>query len=504
MSTNINEGAENVNINSASAQTDGIFVPSKEWQDVPDWADPLPPCGEYRTSFNTNRRQARWDNPPGAETVFDKRAGKLQTAGASQKAEQNGDTDGAGTGVRILRIPNHATSRSTAANKVILFFADEKTFTVSDLMSFDRDKDPSNMIGKRWLCKGDSLLIAGPTGIGKSSFIMAMVVNWSLGLDLFGIKPVNALRCLIIQAENNQGDLAIAFQDLLKSQKLSAEQMKQLGENLVFQQVSSKAGTAFVEYAKAQIAKHKPDVIIADPLFSYAGGDVSKQAEMSPFLRNQIQPILNETGVIWAFVHHTGKPPRDGQQSNRRALYDSLGSTDLTNWAREIISIRYEDWDERIFKVEFGKRARQANLVDGSGRPVYDLFLKHSKNGVVWEEAERTEAKAATDKNAKAAQAKIEWVRNFIMDHETVTIEQLQMYGPQNDVGKNAVVGIARALAQNKDASPRIYEYKIEGETKKLVVFSTVPESDRTGPEKPSKPKKKTEKKTEAANATAS
>jgi len=330
MSTNINEGAENVNINSASAQTDGIFVPSKEWQDVPDWADPLPPCGEYRTSFNTNRRQARWDNPPGAETVFDKRAGKLQTAGASQKAEQNGDTDGAGTGVRILRIPNHATSRSTAANKVILFFADEKTFTVSDLMSFDRDKDPSNMIGKRWLCKGDSLLIAGPTGIGKSSFIMAMVVNWSLGLDLFGIKPVNALRCLIIQAENNQGDLAIAFQDLLKSQKLSAEQMKQLGENLVFQQVSSKAGTAFVEYAKAQIAKHKPDLIIADPLFSYAGGDVSKQAEMSPFLRNQIQPILNETGVIWAFVHHTGKPPRDGQQSNRRALYDSLGSTDLT------------------------------------------------------------------------------------------------------------------------------------------------------------------------------
>jgi len=86
---NINEGAENMD--SASAQTEGIFVPSKEWQDVPDWADPLPPCGQYRNNFDTNRRQARWDNPPGPETVFDKRTGKPQTVGASQKTAQNGN-----------------------------------------------------------------------------------------------------------------------------------------------------------------------------------------------------------------------------------------------------------------------------------------------------------------------------------------------------------------------------------------------------------------------------
>jgi hypothetical protein len=80
-----NEGAENVNANSASAQADDFFVPSKEWQDVPDWADPLPPCGEYRTNFNTKRRQARWDNPPGPEAVSGKRTGKVQTVGAAQK-----------------------------------------------------------------------------------------------------------------------------------------------------------------------------------------------------------------------------------------------------------------------------------------------------------------------------------------------------------------------------------------------------------------------------------
>ena len=73
------KGTENMHTNGASAQKEGIFVPSKEWQDVLDWADPLPPGGEYRVNIATGRKQARWNNPPGPHSVFDKRTGKNQT-----------------------------------------------------------------------------------------------------------------------------------------------------------------------------------------------------------------------------------------------------------------------------------------------------------------------------------------------------------------------------------------------------------------------------------------
>jgi AAA domain len=58
---------------SKDGTTDYEFVPSTEWQDVPDWAV-LPNGGEYDMA----RRRARWDNPPPPETVTDKRTGKPQ------------------------------------------------------------------------------------------------------------------------------------------------------------------------------------------------------------------------------------------------------------------------------------------------------------------------------------------------------------------------------------------------------------------------------------------
>lgn len=49
------------------------FVPSDQWQDVPDWAA-VPNGGHYRMNPNTGINQARWDLPiPPASSVIDKR-----------------------------------------------------------------------------------------------------------------------------------------------------------------------------------------------------------------------------------------------------------------------------------------------------------------------------------------------------------------------------------------------------------------------------------------------
>jgi AAA domain-containing protein len=130
---------------------------------------------------------------------------------------------------------------------------DEKMFTVEGLLNYDLENDPKSLIGNRWLCEGSSLLITGPTGVGKSSFIMTLAVDWALGERPFGLAPKRPLKTLIIQAENDEGDLATPLQGLLSSRNLSKEQISELNERIIFKQIATKTGAAFADYLRAQV-----------------------------------------------------------------------------------------------------------------------------------------------------------------------------------------------------------------------------------------------------------
>jgi hypothetical protein len=51
-------------------------------------------------------------------------------------------------------------------------------------------------------------------------------------------------------------------------------------------------------YARILIQKHKPDIVIFDPLLSYFGNDIGSQTAATEFFRKHLQPIQNETGVM--------------------------------------------------------------------------------------------------------------------------------------------------------------------------------------------------------------
>src|SRR5205085_4649609 len=68
--------------------------------------------------------------------------------------------------------------------------------------------DPNELIRRRYLCRGSGMLVVGPTGIGKSTFTTQAALCWSVGREHFGLVPTRPLRSLIIQSENDHGDLA--------------------------------------------------------------------------------------------------------------------------------------------------------------------------------------------------------------------------------------------------------------------------------------------------------
>ena len=253
--------------------------------------------------------------------------------------------------------------------------------TVKDLLDFDPKNDPDNLIGKRWLTRGSSMILSGGTGIGKSSLMMQIVIRWCLGKDFFGIAPVRPLRIGVIQAENDKGDLAEAFQGVGHGLDLKPDEMRSLKLQLEFRTEAVRTGDAFLAYARRFILRSKLDVIVADPLFSYFGGDLSDQGEVSVFLRNKLQPILHQTKVAWIWMHHISKAQRkDGEPMTTMELaHSGFGSSELANWAREIaVLAEVGQHQPRRFQLAFCKRGSRL------AKPM--LSLQHGTEHIKWEE----------------------------------------------------------------------------------------------------------------------
>jgi hypothetical protein len=238
-------------------------------------------------------------------------------------------------------------------------------------------------------------IVSHNSGVGKSSLLQQMAISWTLGKDFFGIQPIKPLRALIIQAENDLGDLAEAYQGISSGMDLSAEERTMLRGNMVFVRDTIHTGEHFVHVATRLIAKHKPDIVFVDPLLSFIGGDISDQETASTFLRNQLGPVLMQSQVIWVWLHHTGKPPSDPRSrdgwSEKDMAYMGLGSSELANWAREVAVLQKLSKDADIYGFTLCKRGNRSGMLDEMGEATHTINLQHAKGRICWERADTGE-----------------------------------------------------------------------------------------------------------------
>lgn len=290
--------------------------------------------------------------------------------------------------VTVAVIENWAATTLAASRAAAL--------TPQQLLAYETGIDPNTLLGRRWLCRSGACLLVGQTGIGKSSFAMQAAVTWGLGLPLFGIAPARPLRSLIIQAENDTGDLAEMFQGVISGLGCQ-DALPELDRHLRLVTECGICGPAFHAYAKGLIAEHKPDLVWIDPLFAYLGGSASEQEVVSAFLRNGLGAIAQETGVAWMLVHHTNKPVKDAKPSAVASDYAYLGagSAELANWARSVLVLRDVGGD--AFELRAAKRGRRSGLVDAAGQPCSEIFLRHGGTGICWERAERPDQDRGAD-----------------------------------------------------------------------------------------------------------
>ena len=261
------------------------------------------------------------------------------------------------------------------------------------LFDIERPKagDESELLKHRFLCRGGGALLIGQTGQGKSSLSMQAMLAFALGRPLFGIQPNGQLKCLLVQAENDDGDITEA-RDGATWSVLGADEdgeaLELLKRNTLLISENAKVGAEMFDLLSKRLEVFKPDLLIIDPALSFTEGDTSASRDVGKFLRQQLNPLLTRHQCGCLLIHHTPKPSRErGAVNTSGSAYAGLGSAEWANWARAVMTL--EGLGDGRYKLHAPKRGGRLGWKDADGKPAFYKVLEHTTNqdGFAWEES---------------------------------------------------------------------------------------------------------------------
>jgi hypothetical protein len=197
----------------------------------------------------------------------------------------------------------------------------------------------------RRFLKGKINLIAGEGGDGKTTIailIGAIVTRGGLFPD--GTPSGDPGRVLILAAEDGAGD-TILPRFVAAGADVSFGKIKVLTASVNIPKKGSRPALVHpvslqdLVYWRRVFEKHRPAVLIIDPLPAYLGRGVNdhKNADIQQFLKDFAR-LANEFGVCVIAITHTGKA------TDRKLIHKVLGSVAYTNASRVVhVTIRDPD-----------------------------------------------------------------------------------------------------------------------------------------------------------------
>ena len=277
--------------------------------------------------------------------------------------------------------------------------------SLADLAAPPPEKDnPAALFRNGWLRKGGGAFLVSTSGTGKSVWTVQAALLWAQGLPAFGIEPVRPLKIGIVQAEDDDEEMSRFRDDItagLVEDGHDSEGVKRAARSgvLLFEAVG-KFGDSFISHLDGILRTHPDiDLLIVNPFQSFFGADISRNVELSQFLRGWIDPLIkpNKVGVL--FIHHTNKPPnakeRKGWGTDTFASYIGAGGAEIVNWARAVLALMPCENESGLFRLTAAKRAQRLDWKDAADERTNVRFIAHSKSRIFWRDATPEEAGAA-------------------------------------------------------------------------------------------------------------
>ena len=309
--------------------------------------------------------------------------------------------------------------------------------------------DPAELIKHRFLCRGGGLLVVGPTGHGKSSLAMQMMIKWALGQAVFGIEPARPLKSLLIQAENDDGDLAEMKTGVFNGLNLSADDQANACKNVFVTQESSKTGRDLCENViKPLLETIKPDLLWIDPALAYIGSDMNSQKDVGTFLRNHLAPLLIKHNCAVVIIHHTNKINKDPDKQLTDFTYLGAGSAEWANWSRAIVALNKTDVDN-LYELIAAKRGARLKWRTADGENVtMKRYIGHCKrpDTICWTEMAIGEAEELRANNGKS----VDDVMKHVPKGALIAKDALIKVCRQNHIGKNLATEMINELVEDE------------------------------------------------------
>ena len=178
----------------------------------------------------------------------------------------------------------------------------------------DRSPMPEDIIAPRLLTPGGLLVLGGAPKVGKSDFLIHLLVHMAAGVSFLGFTPPRPLRIFYLQAEIQYHYLRERMHGIRLEPSVMAAARSNLIATPKLRMLLDERGVALVTAAIATSYRETPpDIICLDPIRNLfdggAEGGENDNAAMMFFLQDRVErlreAVAPEAGLI--LVHHTRK-----------------------------------------------------------------------------------------------------------------------------------------------------------------------------------------------------
>ncbi len=274
-----------------------------------------------------------------------------------------------------------------------------------DIIEFlGREKVRREIFVRNWAERNSLTILAGGPKTGKSVLVTNLMLKLALGKSFLDFEAEQPKKTLYIQQEIPEWALE---ERLIKM--IPEEEERQLLKDKII--LHSTTGTPFKisdpkDAAKIseQIDKHKPDLVIFDPLGTFHTKSENDAKEMSTVLEYFLK-LIGQFNIGVIVVHHHGKPsdrPRSGGHMPR-------GSSVLGDRADIIINVRQPRHHDARFHSHYANYA-ELEFVLRSGVPIDNIVTERDPN-TLWNQR-------SDDLGPMGRKGSAEMVRRILIDNE--------------------------------------------------------------------------------------
>ena len=239
------------------------------------------------------------------------------------------------------------------------------------------EEDPDVLFPNGWFRKGHAMFLTSVAGSGKSVITTQLCYGWSLGREVFGMKPLRPLTIGIIRPEDDDKEIA-EFRDSLRRGYRQAggwsdKDIVEAESRVQMLNPKGKMGKEFIVYLRRVQQKYHFDLVVINPLQGIAGIDLSQNKELTGFCRGGLDPIIKdeETKCGLLVIHHTNKPPSDADKRNfgkgAFAQYIGAGGQEINAWMRGMLLLM-PTIEPGIYELSAVKRGNRLGWTNPPGK----------------------------------------------------------------------------------------------------------------------------------------